>query len=464
MSVSKLQEVVSGRGTIGHASRLPWAAIAGVARYGLQGASRSAACALIGLALVGHPAMLRAAEPPASVLTVQQSVPPFATQLKPLLMRDLRATKTPGALVYIDDPKLGQWAAALGSSNLAGAPLDIRSHMRIGSVTKTLTATAVLRLADRGLIHLDRPIAAYLPGLVPNGKAITVRQLLNMTSGLFNTTEDCSLNQLLDRDPYHSFTVREALSYAFRHPPYFPPGKGWHYANTNYDVLGLLLEKVTGQSAPVVLRHQIFEPLQLTGTALPGEGFAGLPRPHPRGYQFGTNVQGLNAYLALLRGDIDDARIDVPRGTPPTDATFWNLSYSWTSGSVTSTLADMAVWAKALATGRLLSPKLHRQQLRPAPGTTYGLGITEVLPGFLGHSGAVNGFQSVIGYSPKRGATIVVLVNNQLAPNTPFPQAVPADRLAGLIYRTLFADKDEPAATTASGPVRSGPVTVKTCR
>jgi hypothetical protein len=76
----------------------------------------------------------------------------------------------------------------------------------------------------------------------------------------------------------------------------------------------------------------------------------------------------------------------------------------------------------------------------------------------------VNGFQSVIGYSPKRGATIVVLVNNQLAPNTPFPQAVPADRLAGLIYRTLFADKDEPAATTASGPVRSGPVTVKTCR
>ena len=290
---------------------------------------------------------------------------------------------------------MGSWSVALGSGDNSGTPLELRSHMRIGSVTKTLTATAVLQLADRGLIGLDRPIARYLPGLVPNGKSITVRQLLNMTSGLFNTTEDCSLNQLLDRDPYHSFTVREALSYAFRHPPYFPPGKGWHYANTNYDVLGLLLEKVTGQSAPVVLRRQIFEPLQLTGTALPGEGFAGLPRPHPRGYQFGTNVQGLNAYLALLRGDIDDARIDVPRGTPPADATFWNLSYSWTSGSVTSTLADMAVWAKALATGRLLSPKLHRQQLRPAPGTTYGLGITQVLPGFLGHSGAVNGFQSV---------------------------------------------------------------------
>ncbi len=464
MSVSKLQEFLSSWGTFGRASRRRWRAIAGMARHGGRGHVRSAAPALIGLALIINPAPLRAAEPPAAASTVQQSAPPFATKLKPLLLRDLRATKTPGALVYVEDPKLGKWAAALGSSNLAGAPLDIRSHMRIGSVTKTLTATAVLRLADRGLIRLDRPIAAYLPGLVPNGKAITVRQLLNMTSGLFNTTEDCSLNQLLDRDPHHSFTVRETLSYAFRHPPYFPPGKGWHYANTNYDVLGLLLEKVTGQNAPVVLRRQIFEPLRLTGTALPGEGFAGLPRPHPRGYQFGTNVQALNAYLALLRGDIDDARIDVPRGTQPADATFWNLSYSWTSGSATSTLADMAVWAKALATGRLLSPKLHRQQLRPAPGTTYGLGITEVLPGFLGHSGAVNGFQSVIGYAPERGATIVVLVNNQLAPNTPFPQAVPADRLAGLIYRTLFADEDEPATMTAGAPIRSEPITVKMCR
>ena len=376
---------------------------------------RAAAVLLVALAI--GPAVALAE--PASVGS--RTEPPYAAQLRPLLLQDLKATRTPGALVYVDDPERGRWSVALGSGDNSGTPLDLRSHMRIGSVTKTLTATAVLQLADRGLIGLDRPIERYLPGLVPNGKAITVRQLLNMTSGLFNTTEDCSLNQLLDRDPYHSFTVREALSYAFRHPPYFPPGKGWHYANTNYDVLGLLLEKVTGQSAPVVLRRQIFEPLQLTGTALPGEGFAGLPRPHPRGYQFGTNVQGLNAYLALLRGDIDDARINVPRGTPPADATFWNLSYSWTSGSVTSTLADMAVWAKALATGRLLSPKLHRQQLRPAPGTTYGLGITQVLPGFLGHSGAVNGFQSVIGYSPKRGATIVVLVNNQLAPEHPVP-------------------------------------------
>ena len=138
--------------------------------------------------------------------------PPYAAHLRPLLLQDLKATRTPGALVYIDDPERGRWSVALGSGDNSGTPLDLRSHMRIGSVTKTLTATAVLQLADRGLIGLDRPIERYLPGLVPNGKAITVRQLLNMTSGLFNNTEDCSLNQQLDRNPHHAFTVRRGAS------------------------------------------------------------------------------------------------------------------------------------------------------------------------------------------------------------------------------------------------------------
>ena len=389
--------------------------------------------------------------------TTGERPPPYAAWLEPLLLRDLKATRTPGALVHVDDPRRGRWSAALGAADLAGTPLDIRSHMRIGSVTKTLTATAVLQLVDRGLIGLDQPIARYLPGLVPNGRSITVRQLLNMSSGLFNSTEDCALNRLLDRDPQRSFTVRETLAFAFRHPPYFPPGRGWHYANTNYEVLGLLLEQVTGKAAPRILRRQIFAPLRMTGSALPREGGAFLPRPHPRGYQFGTNAAGLNAYLALLRGNIEGSRIEVPRGTPPFDATTWNLSYSWTSGSVTSTLADMAIWAKALGTGRLLSRELHRQQLRPAPGSTYGLGITQVQPGFLGHSGAVSGFQSVIGHAPKRGATIVVLANNLLAPNTPFPQATPADRLSAIIYRSLFADSADETGRAPDSPPEPHP-------
>jgi D-alanyl-D-alanine carboxypeptidase len=385
--------------------------------------------------------------------------PPYAATLKPLLLQDLEATRTPGALVYVDDPTQGRWAAALGSRDLAGAPLDIRSHMRLGSVTKTFTATAVLQLADRGLIGLDRPIASYLPGIVPNGRAITVRQLLNMTSGLFNTTEDCRLNQALDRDPYRAFTVRQVLAFAFRHEPYFEPGEGWHYANTNYDVLGLLLEKVAGRELPAIFRHLIFEPLGMTGSALPPlRSVARLPRPHPRGYQFGTNVQSLNAYAALLRGDLEDAEIRVPPGARPHDATFWNLSYTWASGAATSTLADMAAWAEALATGALLSPGLQRQRLEFAPGSTYGLGIAEVLPGFLGHSGAVNGWQSTVGYSPDRGATIVVLANSEVGPNMPFLQALPADRLAATIQRTLFPVPEEsPQGMPGAEPTAAQP-------
>jgi D-alanyl-D-alanine carboxypeptidase len=132
--------------------------------------------------------------------------PPYAAKLRKLLLQQLRDNRVPGALVYVDHPQLGTWSTTLGSSNLTGAPLDIASHMRIGSVTKTLTATAVLQLVDMGLVDLDEPIDAYLPGVVPNGGAITVRQLLNMTAGLFNNTEDLSLNEALDADPLQVFT------------------------------------------------------------------------------------------------------------------------------------------------------------------------------------------------------------------------------------------------------------------
>ena len=374
-----------------------------------------------GLALLAAPAVLRPAEAAAGE-------PGFAARLRPLLLADLAATRTPGALVLVDDPRRGCWAAALGSRDRAGRRLRLDSHMRIGSVTKTLTGTAVLQLVDRGLVGLDRPVERYLPGLVPNGRAITVRQLLDMTSGLFNTTEDRRLNELTVRDPRRAFTVRETLAFAFRHEPYFAPGQGYHYANTNFDLLGLLVERVTGRSLAAVVAERILRPLGLRHTELPELRLVQrLRRPYARGYQFGSNLDGLDAYLALLGGDLG-AMVRVPKGAAPYDATFWNLSYTWASGAATSTLRDMAVWAKALATGTLLSPALQRERLRLVPGTNYGLGIAEVVPGFIGHTGAVSGFQAAVGHAPARRATIVVLANSIVGPNIPLIQALPADR------------------------------------
>lgn len=382
--------------------------------------------------LAGAPAVLRT-KPAAAT-------PLYVSRLRPLLLADLAATRTPGALVYVDDPKRGRWLAALGSRDLAGDRIRLDNHLRIGSCTKTFTATAVLQLVDRGQVELDRSIERYLPGLVPNGRAITVRMLLNMTSGLFNTTEDDRLNEITTRHPTRFFTVPETLAFAFKHKPYFAPGQGFHYANTNYDILGELVERVTGKSLSTVFRERIFAPLGLAHTELPPiRQVQRLSYPRSRGYQFGNNVELNDAYLALLRGDLDHAMVKVPPGTAPNDATFWNLSYTWASGAATSTLGDMAAWAKALVTGTLLSKQLQRQRLQLLPGANYGLGIAEVVPGFLGHSGAVSGFQSVIGHSPTSHATIVVLANNIIGPDLLLVDGLPADRMAGTIQRTLFS-------------------------
>jgi D-alanyl-D-alanine carboxypeptidase len=99
--------------------------------------------------------------------------------------------------------------------------------MRIGSITNTFTATAILQLVDRGLIGPDDPVARYRPD-VPNGKQVTIRQVMNMTSGLFNTTEDIGLNAARDADPTRTWDPQEVLEIAYAHPPYFAPGQGWH--------------------------------------------------------------------------------------------------------------------------------------------------------------------------------------------------------------------------------------------
>jgi D-alanyl-D-alanine carboxypeptidase len=383
--------------------------------------------------------------------------PPYAATLRTKLLKQLQTDQCPGAVVYVNDPNLGIWKAALGSADLSGTPMDIDSHMRIGSVTKTLTATAVLIAVDKNLIKLDESISSQLPHVVPRGHRISIRSLLNMTAGLFNNTEDDAFNVALDVNPFRAYTVRETLDIAFRHPPYFTPGLRcdkrnadlnqppcWHYSNTNYLVLGLLLEKVTGMKVEDIFQRWIFTPLGMNHSVMPPIASAAIPAPHPRGYLFGTNVQSNEAYKAAIAGNAEGSKIVVPPGVPPTDATDWNPSYTWTAGSAISTVSDMAIWAKALATGALLKPETHRQQLKWAPRITYGLGIAEALPGFLGHDGAVPGFQSLVAYSLDSGAEIIVLTNSEIVPNTPLEDALPANNLATIIDKALFRQEWEP--------------------
>ena len=121
----------------------------------------------------------------------------FVGKLKPLLLAKMQQLRVPGAIIFVDDPGQGSWTTTLGTSDLASkAPMQVNSSMRIGSITKTLTATAILQLVDQGKLGLDDPLSKYFPQ-VPDGSNITIRELLNMTSGLFNYTED----EGVDREP-----------------------------------------------------------------------------------------------------------------------------------------------------------------------------------------------------------------------------------------------------------------------
>jgi D-alanyl-D-alanine carboxypeptidase len=344
-------------------------------------------------------------------------------ELRPLVEAKMTELGVPGLILEVE--VLGQchWIATLGTGDVEKRrPMRRDDHMRIGSITKTFTGTAVLQLVDEGKVKLDSPIAVYLSG-VPNGGAITVRQLLQMRSGLYNYSEDPAFNESLDTNPQRVWTVQELVAIGFARPPYFAPGAGFHYSNTNTTLLGRLVEGVTRNSLGRELQRRIFRPLGMTGTSLPDRSDATIPSPHPRGYMFGTNV-GTNPPAC----DATAGRHDVTGVSP---------SWTWAAGGAISTLRDLKIWARALAKGALLSPATQAQRLQvipmaPPATPAYGLHIAN-LEGIIGHDGALPGFQSFVGYVPAKDATIVVMAN--LYPDNTCQG--PADQIVKLIGKKL---------------------------
>jgi D-alanyl-D-alanine carboxypeptidase len=254
---------------------------------------------------------------------------------------------------------------------------------------------------------------------VPNAQHITVRELLNMSSGLYNYGEDqqwvrqafAPTGQVLARQ----WTPQQLVQVAVAHKPYFPPGKGFHYSNTNTILLGLIIEQVTGQRIANVLRTRILQPLGLTHTVFPTT--AAMPSPHLHGY----SVEG---------GALREVNTTA------------NMSWGWTAGAMVSTLADLHTWAQALATGALIRPALQRERLIWNPYTVgvrrgapaYGLAITND-GGFLGHAGTLPGFNTAAGSQPGARATIVVLTNSEAPAQTDLQEDQGRGPAQRLFYR-----------------------------
>lgn len=315
-------------------------------------------------------------------------------QLEPVVRAEMTQLGIPGAIIGVWRGG-SSWTAALGVADLrTRKPIAFDERMRIGSITKTFTGTLVLQLVDQHRMRLDDPVSKYYPG-VPNGDHITIRELGDMTSGLFNYSDDTSLLRTMDADPERSWAPEQLLRIGLRHKPYFAPGKGWHYSNTNTVLLGLILERNTATPIVEQYRRRIWAPLQMEQTSFPATG--AMPEPHTRGYYFGTNENP-----------------KVPPGTPPRDVTNDNPSWTWAAGQMVSTLADLHRYAKPLATGTLLTPATQRERLRWRPvgkdGLKYGFAIFDV-GGALGHNGELPGYQSFMGYDPRSDTEVIILTN-----------------------------------------------------
>ncbi len=383
--------------------------------------------------------------------------PAYAATLSTELPAAMKANAVPGIVVLIDSPTKGDWAHTFGTAEIGKqVPMKMSDLFRIGSNTKTMTSTVILQLVEEGKLKLNDPIGKFVPG-VPNGKKITIRELAEMRSGLYSYSFDPGFNKTLDTQPKKAWTSGELLKIAFSHKPNFAPNARYEYSNTNIVLLGVVIEKLTGETASEAFQERIFGPLGMKHSSLPEPNEWKIPGPHAQGYQFGTNVQTIESYAvpkAEQAAALDGSLL-------PIDYTDSDPSWAWTAGGAISTPRELATYAKALGTGKgLLSPKMQKvrlNSLRPVvPGDTsgvkYGIGLAQFAPGIVGHDGQVPGFSSFMAYDINTDTTIILSANLSASPVTGENAAV---ELAKVIIATLYGSGDVPGGNPAGPPPAS---------
>ncbi len=347
--------------------------------------------------------------------------PAYAETLRPLITQLMKDNVIPGAVVVVKSPKDGDWTATFGTGTIGkDDPMQVADHFRIGSNTKTMTVTVLMQLAQEGKLSLDDPIDKYWPG-VPNGDRITLAQLAEMRSGLYNYTFDHDFSAAIDKDPQRVWKPEELLAIAFAHPVDFQPGEKFEYCNTNTILLGLVIEKVTNMPVAESFRQRIFEPLGLKNTSFPAVTDSSIPDPHPQGYTFGTMVSTIDTFELP-----PEQQAAAKAGTLlPNDQTTSSPSWAWTAGAAISTVDDMTTYTKALAEGKLLDAEFQKMRMdsiqpidpdNPAMAG-YGLGLVRFGEHQYGHDGQLPGFMTYMASDPDTGLTIVVATNLSAVPS-----------------------------------------------
>jgi D-alanyl-D-alanine carboxypeptidase len=327
----------------------------------------------------------------------------------------------PGAAVHLGLPGYEPFVEAFGIADKAtDEPVTLDTHFRIGSITKTFVGTVILQLVDEGQLSLDDTIDGWDIEVL-NADRITLRHLLSMTSGLQNFSETPEFAAAMNADPTQHMEPEEVVALASG-DPHSEPGEMFYYNNTNFIILGIIAENVTGQPLNELLKTRVFDVVGMSNTGLALD--ATIPEPFARGYG-DINVEIPEDPTAAAT---PIATPVAPVATPDPDAyhtdedghydaTEFNPSWAWAAGSAWSTVGDLALWVPALLTGATLSPDLLEERLNMAPMVPdrpefggYGLAIAD-LGGLIGHNGQLPGYSSIAVAEPEFGLTAVVLTN-----------------------------------------------------
>jgi D-alanyl-D-alanine carboxypeptidase len=324
------------------------------------------------------PALASADQEPTSDRSKAHGVP-----LRDALDRYM-ASGVPGAVVLVRDGE-GSTRITSGVGRLGSLePVRATDRFRVGSLTKTYLATVVLQLVGEGRLSLQDTVERWLPGRVPNGENVTLRQLLTHTSGLGDYFRHPGFfDPFFEGDIQHAWSPQDLLDAAATEPPIFAPGAGWQYSNTGYMLLGHIVQALTGDSLEAQLQRRIIRPLRLRDTSFDVQ--PQIAGHHAHGY---SRVPSASQDLV--------------------DVTDWSPSYAWSAGAIVSTADDTATFYGALLAGRVLRRDLLEQMQTTVPmgigeDENYGLGLWHsrsiAIPGARLSCGAVWGHDGdILGY------------------------------------------------------------------
>jgi D-alanyl-D-alanine carboxypeptidase len=330
--------------------------------------------------------------------------PLLARRLQRVLRDAVRdpSTHFPGVILHVQGNRLGAWTGVAGRGQVAPAtPMRPGDRFRAGSIAKTFVAVALLQLAERGRLALDARLPEVLPasiiGRFANAPDITVRMLLNHRSGIADwLTPD--VNEQIARNPGKVWTVSEFLDLAAAQPTLFAPGTSYGYSNTNYNLLGLIIEQLAGHSWRHQVTRRVIRPLELAHTYLPTPGQGSMRGRHAHGY-----------------GQLDGQSVDITHVDP-------SMAGAAGGGALVTTVEDLANFLDALLKGRLFARRATLRQMlafSPAPDeggqVGYGLGVEHrVLPGdhhLIGNLGMTAGYAAYVGRLRNTGVTLAVALN-----------------------------------------------------